>query len=134
MLNDYRTLSAVRERSPFASPPRVLVMADDDTAGEALALAEALDSFGAEAEVRLTEDTTADEYGAPDAVIVAGSKGEVRAHDFLASPRHPVLVALADGGDRGEPWRAGAGFDLVVNRPVNASALLQRLRVYLTRA
>ncbi len=129
MTHDSRTLSAVREKSSFASPPRVLVVADDDTAGEALALAEALDSCGAEAEVRLTEDTTADEYGDPDAVIVAGSQGEKRAHDFLASSRHPVLVAVAGG--RG--WKAGADFDMIVDRPVNASALLQRLGTYLSR-
>ncbi len=57
---EHRAISTVREGLPFASPPRVLVVADDENAGEALALAEALDAFGAETEVRLSEDTTAD--------------------------------------------------------------------------
>jgi hypothetical protein len=125
-----RVLSAVRENSRFASPPRVLVVADEDTAGEALALAEALDEYGAEAEVRLMEDTTADEYGAPDAVIVAGAKGAGRAHGFATAKHHPVLVALADG-DR---WRGNSEFDLVMDRRTSASALLERLGGYLLRS
>ena len=45
-------LSAVREKSPFSTPPRVIVLADDETAGQALALAEALDAAGTESEIR----------------------------------------------------------------------------------
>src|SRR5215208_2357877 len=52
MKRDHRALSMVRAASPFETPPRVLVMADDTSAGEAVALAEALEELGAEAEVR----------------------------------------------------------------------------------
>lgn len=130
MNNGYCSLSAARAHSPFATPPHVLVVADEDTAGEAVALAEALDEYGADAEVRLTEDTTADEHGYPDAVIVAGAQGATRARRYLSDAHHPVLVALADGGK----WRGGSGFDLVVDRSTNAATLMQRLGSYLARA
>ena len=49
---DNRALSSFREASPYATPPRVLVMAADADAAGAVALAEALDAAGAETEVR----------------------------------------------------------------------------------
>lgn len=70
----YRTISAVREESPFDTPPRVLVVADDHDASEAVALAEALDAAGADTEVRFG-DHPSYEYLHPDAVIVAEERG-----------------------------------------------------------
>lgn len=74
MKRDYRSLSEVREQSPFATPPRVLVVADDASAGEAVALVEALDALGADAEIRFHEDVSRD-HGHPDAVLVAEPHG-----------------------------------------------------------
>ena len=67
-----RALSSVRECSPFATPPRVLVVANEENAGQAVALAEALDEAGAETEVRFGEVTS---FSQSDAVIVAGERG-----------------------------------------------------------
>ena len=121
MKRDHRALSVVREASPFATPPRVLVMADDADAVEAVALAEALDEFGAEAEVRLSGDASDDHHCPPDAIVFSGSLS-----GFYA-PRHPsVLIAVTDG----EPT---LGADMVVSRPVNASALMEQLGEYLPR-
>ena len=74
MMREYRSLSALREQLPFATPPRVLVMADDHDASEAVALAEALDAVGADTEVRFG-DHPSYEYLHPDAVVVAGERG-----------------------------------------------------------
>lgn len=84
---EYRSLSAMREESPFATPPRVLVVADDHDASEAVALAEALDAVGADTEVRFDEHPS---YGYlhPDAVIVAGSRG------YRIQRHHPILESL----------------------------------------
>ena len=84
MKRDHRTLSVVRETSPFATPPRVLVVADDESAPNAVALAEALDAIGADAEVRFSADTTRD-YTQPDAVIVAEPRG------YRITRHHPIL-------------------------------------------
>ncbi len=130
MSSNNQILSNVREGSPFASPLRVLVVADGDNAVEAIALAEALGALGSEAEVRLSEDTTADEYGTPDAVIMAGGESVPFAHNYLTGGGHPVLVGVTDAK---EQWPTNAGFDLVVSRPVNASALMEKLGGYLLR-
>jgi hypothetical protein len=84
MKREYRTLSDVREESPFATPPRVLIVADDICAGEAVALVEALDAVGAEAEVRFCEDL-GHNHRHPDAVIVA------EPHGYRVTRHHPVL-------------------------------------------
>ncbi len=120
MKRDQRTLSLVREASPFAKPPHILVMADGADAIEAVALAEALDEYGAEAEVRLSGDASDDHYSTPDAVIFAGLRAGHHAHRH-----HPVLIAVTNGE---EP---AAGVDLVVSRPVNPSALMEKLENYL---
>jgi hypothetical protein len=122
MKRDHVTLSHVREASGFVSPPRVLVVAAEGSAAEAVKLAEALDEVGAETEVRLSAGGRTDHHGQPDAVIFAGTPGS-----YPAAQRHPVLIALTDG----EP--VPAGFDLVVSRPVSASALMSRLGDYLPR-
>jgi hypothetical protein len=85
MKRDQQALSVVRQASPFATPPRVLVVADDETAGQAVSLAEALDSLGAEAEVRFGAVPTSDHC---DAVIVASSRG------YSVKRHHPVLERL----------------------------------------
>jgi hypothetical protein len=86
MKRDYRSLSLVRESSPFATPPRVLVMADDDSAGEAVALAEALEAAGAVAEVRFGTDK---KHSYSDAVIVAETRG------YRVTRHHPILESLS---------------------------------------
>jgi hypothetical protein len=116
-----RTLSLVREASPFATPPRVLVVADDAAASEALELVEALDEFGAEAEVRLSGYVSDDLHNPPDAVIFASTPGSQRA------PSGSVRIGVTNSEG------AGSGFDLVVSRPVNASALMEQLGDYLPR-
>jgi hypothetical protein len=85
MKRDQRTLSAVRERSPFDTPPRVIVVADDETAGQAVALAEALEAAGADAEVRFG---AANSHDHPDAVIVAQKRG------YAVTRHHPVLESV----------------------------------------
>lgn len=77
MKTNYRTLSDLREASPFATPPRVLVMADDGGVVAAANLVQRLESIGADAEVRFASDVTRGyrEHLHPDAVIVAGSRG-----------------------------------------------------------
>lgn len=87
MKRDYRTLSAVREESPFETPPRVLVVADDSDAVEAVALAEELESLGAEAEVRFGEQWRR-EHLHPDAVIVAEPRG------YRVARHHPILESV----------------------------------------
>lgn len=87
MKRDYRTLSAVREDSPFATPPRVLVVADDTDAAEAVALAEELEAVGADTEVRFGEDRFYSHFH-PDAVIVAQTRG------YRVTRHHPVLESL----------------------------------------
>jgi hypothetical protein len=91
MKREYRTLSAVREESPFETPPRVLVVADDADAVEAVALAEALDAIGADTEVRFGEHPS---YGYihPDAVVVAEPRG------YRIARHHPVLESLVRSG------------------------------------
>jgi hypothetical protein len=122
MKRDQRTLSVVRASSPFATPPRVLVVADDTDALEAVELAEALDEYGAEAEVRLSGDASDNHHSPPDAVIFAGMLS-----GYHAARNHPVLIAVTDG----EP--PAADVDLVVSRPVDASALMEQLGEYLPR-
>jgi hypothetical protein len=77
MKRDHRTLSDVREASPFAAPPRVLVIAEDSDPGQAAALVETLESLGADAQMRFVSDVTRTyrEHLHPDAVIVAGTRG-----------------------------------------------------------
>jgi hypothetical protein len=87
MKRDHRALSVVREASPFATPPRVLVVADDESARQAVALAEALDALGADAEVRFSADMT-HSNGQPDAVIVAEPRG------YRITRHHPVLEGV----------------------------------------
>lgn len=116
MNRDHRALSAVREESPFTTPPHILVMADDDSIGEAVELAEALDHYGADAEVRIAADRAADYYAEPDAVIFAGGSGDLGALRYAS-----VRVAVADSREQ------VPGYDLVVGRPINASALMERL-------
>jgi hypothetical protein len=122
MKRQHPTLSVVREASPFAKPPRVVVLADEDGAAEAVQLAEALDGYGADAEVRLSGDGSDDRHSPPDAVVFAGRRAA-----FRSAGHHAVLVGVTDGGER------AAGFDLVVSRPVDASALLEQLGDYLPR-
>lgn len=83
-----RVLSSVREESPFATPPRVLIVADDDSAHEAVALVEALDEIGAEAEVRFGLEAVHVRARHPDAVIVAEPQG------YRIARHHPVLEQL----------------------------------------
>lgn len=87
MKRDHLALSVVREASPFATPPRVLVVADDGTAGEAVALVEALEAIGADAEVRFSEDMYRD-HSHPDAVIVTDGRG------YRVTRHHPVLESV----------------------------------------
>ena len=89
MKRDYRALSIVREKSPFATPPRVLVVAEDDNAGQAVALAEALEAAGADAEVRFGADMGRG-YGHnhSDAVVVADGRG------YRIARHHPVLESF----------------------------------------
>jgi hypothetical protein len=88
MKRDNSALSTVRELSPFATPPRVLVLADDDSAGNAVALAEALDAAGADAEVRFGAASRND-HSQPDAVIVAGRRG------YQVTRHHPILERIS---------------------------------------
>jgi hypothetical protein len=87
MKRDQRTLSSVRETSPFDKPPRVLVVADDETAGQAVALAEALEAAGADAEVRF--GTAKNDHSNPDAVIVAQKRG------YSVTRHHPILESVS---------------------------------------
>jgi hypothetical protein len=80
-----RALSNVRQESPFATPPRVLVVADDESTGEALSLVEALESLGADAEVRFGAVRSGEHS---DAVIVAEQ------HGYRVSRSHPILNQL----------------------------------------
>jgi hypothetical protein len=121
MKRHQRSLSVVREATPFATPPRVLVVADEDDVSEAVKLVEALDASGADAEVRLASDTRHDHLE-PDAVVFAGASGR-----YHAARKHSVLIGVSGGEPTAEE------FDLVVNRPVDASALLERLGGYLAR-
>ena len=122
MKRDNRTLSDVRERSQFVTPPHILVVADAADAGEAVELAEALDEYGADAEVRLAADASADYHGEPDAVIFAGSSGD---SGVLRGGAVRVTVTDVRGPVN--------GYDLVVQRPVNPSALMRRLSDCLPR-
>jgi hypothetical protein len=90
MKRDHRPLSAVREESPFATPPRVLVMADDAAAVEAVELAEALDALGADTEVRFGE--LRHDHSHPDAVIVAEPRG------YRVTRHHPILESILRTG------------------------------------
>lgn len=87
MRYDHRTLSAIRERLPFGTPPHVLVVADDDSASEAVRLAESLDQYGADAEVRFSDDHTHSDHE-PDAVVFAGKRG------VRVARHHPVLETV----------------------------------------
>lgn len=80
-----RVLSNVRQESPFATPPRVLVVADDESTSEALSLVEVLESLGADAEVRFGSVPAGDHS---DAVIIAED------HGYRVSRNHPVLSQL----------------------------------------
>lgn len=88
---DHRTLSDVRTASPFATPPRVLVMADDDDATGAVALAGALEALGADAEVRFASEVTrsSHQHAHPDAVVVAGTRG------YRVTRHHPILEGVS---------------------------------------
>jgi hypothetical protein len=104
MKHDHRALSLVRQESPFATPPHILVVADVGDVGEAVELAEALDEYGADAEVRLADD---DYTGDADAVIFAGAVG-----GSGVFRRGAVKVALCDDREPAE------GYDLVLPRAV----------------
>ena len=82
MKRDPRALSDVRAESPFATPPRVLVVADDVSAGEAVALVEALDAIGADAEVRFSDTVTVGGYGRTNEELF-------RRHRVCPSPYRP---------------------------------------------
>jgi hypothetical protein len=88
---NHRALSDVREVSPYATPPRVLVMADDADAGQAVALMERLESIGADVELRFVSGATGDHRNQvhADAVIVAGKRG------YRITQHHPVLEAIS---------------------------------------
>jgi hypothetical protein len=78
------SLSTLRENTPFATPPRVLVVAEEGRAGEALALADALEQIGAEAEIRFGDEPhLANNHS--DAVVLAGVRG------YRIARHHPVL-------------------------------------------
>jgi hypothetical protein len=83
-------LSKVRENTPFATPPRVLVVADEGCAGQAIRLADVLDGAGAEAAVRFAEDAGHRSFQniEPDAVIVAGRRG------YRVERHHAILENL----------------------------------------
>lgn len=115
MKRDHRALSEVREHSQFVTPPHILVVADAADVGEAVKLAEALDEYGADAEVRFTSDAV-DYHNAADAVIFAGASG-----DSGVLRGGSVRVAVTD--DR----ETATGYDLVVSRSVNPSTLMKRL-------
>jgi DNA-binding response OmpR family regulator len=132
--NEPRPVSVVREGSPFPAPPRVRVVTDRDRVPEAVALVEALDERGAEAEVRLAEDAAATGYDhvRPDAIVIdLASAPEALAGQRRGADAPPVLVALTDGDYRGQRRAREAGYDLVVARPVDPSALMARLGEYL---
>jgi hypothetical protein len=84
MKHDHFTLSTVRAASPFSAPPRVLVVADDECAGQAVALLEKLEAIGADAEVRFSEPAPHDRH-TRDAVIVADRWG------YRFTQYHPAL-------------------------------------------
>jgi CheY-like chemotaxis protein len=113
----------------------VRVVTDSDRAPEAVALVEALDERGAEAEVRLAEEAAATGYDHvhPDAIVVDVAAAPESVAERCRGPGDPpVLVALTESDDRGQQRRArDAGFDLVVARPVDPSALMERLGEYL---
>jgi hypothetical protein len=88
---DHSTLSMVRAASPFAVPPRVLVVADDEDAGQAVALVERLESIGADAEARFGEGTYTDRSHR-DAVIVADRRG-YRFTQYHAGLEQALLAA-----------------------------------------
>ena len=93
-------LSTVREKSPFATPPRVIVVAEEGFTGEAIQMADLLDAMGAESEVRFGSDadfTHGPFHPAPDALIVVGVRG------FRIARHHPILEnvrALATARNR----------------------------------
>jgi DNA-binding response OmpR family regulator len=134
MSTELRPASAVREESSFPTPPRVRVVADDERVPEAVALAEALDGCGADAEVRLVEDAAGTEYDHvhPDAIVIdlGASTGDL-AEQCQRASESPVLIAVTenDNRERGRAW--AAGFDMVVTRPVDPSELIERLGDYL---
>ncbi len=121
MNRNHNTLSTVRAASPFATPPRVLVVADDDDMLEAVELAEALDGFGADAEVCTACDAREDHHRAPDAVIFAGAPGS-----YHTTRHHPLLIGLTNGSEASE------SFDLVMCRPFSAASLMEQLGERLT--
>jgi DNA-binding response OmpR family regulator len=114
--------SRIREESPFASPPRVRVVSDHEHLSDAVALAEALEECGAEAEVRLEEDSTDYDHVHPDAYVIDHIQPP------LTKARGSVMVALSDRDDRDTRRKArSAGFDLLVQRPVEPRVLMQRI-------
>ena len=132
MRTNSRAISEVRAESRFATPPRLLVVATDNRSGDAVALAEALDAYGAETEVRFAGDMSADDHIQPDAVIVAEPTMREEKERYYAPGSHPLLVAVTDGDIRKEQARA-AGYDLVVSRAVSAKSLMDQLGEHLLR-
>jgi hypothetical protein len=133
MTHSTRPASAVREASTFTSPPRVRILARDaDMADDALALAEALDGCGAEAEVRVGALGGDTDHVHPDAFVVELGSGV----GLLRATGHaPVLVAVADRDGREERHRARAeGFDVLVARPIDPSALLHKVGEVMTKS
>jgi hypothetical protein len=90
MKRDDRALSVVRESSPFATPPRVLVVADEESAGEAASLVDALEALGADAEVRFGASNF--DLSHSDAVLVAETRG------YRVTRHHPILENLKRAG------------------------------------
>jgi DNA-binding response OmpR family regulator len=114
--------SLIREGSPFAAPPRIRVVSDHEHISDAMALAEALEECGAEAEVRLEEDDTDYNHAHPDAYIID------HVQPPLTKAKGSVLIALSDRDDRDTRRKArSAGYDLIVQRSVAPRVLMQRI-------
>ena len=85
-------LSTVREKSPFATPPRIIIVGEEGYTGEAIHLADVLEEMGAEAEVRFGDDadfTHGPFHPTPDAVIVASKRG------YRIARHHAILDNVA---------------------------------------
>lgn len=85
--------SVIREELPFSSPPRIRVVSDPQHMTDAVALAEALEECGAEADVRFEEDATGTDYDHvhPDAYVID--------HLYPSIPpkiNGSVMVAISD--------------------------------------
>jgi hypothetical protein len=120
--------SHLRDVLPFATPPRIRIIADTDHLSEALALADDLEACGADAEVRIESDSADDDHVHPDAYIVD------RAEVAPAAASHAgICVAVMDRDDSREHRRLkSAGFDLAITRPLQAEVLMRKLSEVIT--